>query len=68
MTVTGVSAAPARLGTISTTRCLRKPLKPSTLLGVIDDCLSEAEPHRRIVAALGAVAGARFRTAGAAMV
>lgn len=45
----------ARLGA---TRCLRKPFKPSTLLGVIDDCLSEAEPHRRHVAALGAVAGA----------
>jgi len=39
------------------TRCLRKPFKPSTLLGVIDDCLSEAEPHRRHVAALGAVTG-----------
>ena len=40
----------ARLGA---TRCLRKPFKPSTLLGVIDDCLSEAEPHRRYVAAFG---------------
>jgi CheY-like chemotaxis protein len=45
----------ARLGA---TRCLCKPFKPSTLLGVIDDCLSEAEPHRRYVTALGAVAGA----------
>jgi CheY-like chemotaxis protein len=45
----------ARLGA---TRCLRKPFKPSTLLGVIDDCLSDAEPHRRHVAALATVAGA----------
>lgn len=45
----------ARLGA---TRCLCKPFKPSTLLGVIDDCLSEAEPHRRYLTGLGAVAGA----------
>jgi hypothetical protein len=38
------------------TRCLRKPFKPTTLLGVMDECLSAAEPHRRQVAALGAVA------------
>jgi CheY-like chemotaxis protein len=45
-----------RLATrLGATRCLRKPFKPSTLLGVIDDCLSEAEPHRRYVAALGAL-------------
>ena len=42
----------ARLGA---TRCLRKPFKPSTLLGVIDDCLSQAEPHRRYVATVGAL-------------
>jgi hypothetical protein len=35
------------------------------LLGVIDDCLSEAEPHRRIVAAPSAVAGARSELQGA---
>ena len=38
-------------------RCLRKPFRP-TLLSVIDECLSEAEPHRRHVAALAAVANA----------
>lgn len=42
---------------LGATRCLRKPFKPATLLGVIDECLSEAEPHRRQVAALRAVAG-----------
>jgi CheY-like chemotaxis protein len=42
----------AKLGA---TRCLRKPFKPSTLLGVIDDCLSQAEPHQRFVVALGAL-------------
>jgi DNA-binding response OmpR family regulator len=36
-------------------RCMRKPFKPATLLAVIDECLSEAEPHRRYVATLGAV-------------
>src|SRR5215475_13917739 len=46
-----------RLATrLGATRCLRKPFKPATLLGVIDQCLTEAEPHRRQVAALGAVA------------
>jgi CheY-like chemotaxis protein len=43
---------------LGATRCLRKPFKPATLLDVIDQCLSEAEPHRKHVAALGAVAGA----------
>jgi len=38
-------------------RCLRKPFKPATLLGVIDACLAEAEPRRRQVAALGPVVG-----------
>jgi CheY-like chemotaxis protein len=45
-------------GRLGATRCLRKPFKPSTLLGVIDNCLTDAEPHRRHVAALGAVVGA----------
>jgi len=39
---------------LGATRCLRKPFKPTTLLGVIDECLSQAEPHRRQVATLGA--------------
>jgi DNA-binding response OmpR family regulator len=43
---------------LGATRCLRKPFRPTTLLGVIDECLSEAEPHRRDVAALAAVANA----------
>ena len=38
-------------------RCLRKPFRPTTLLSVIDECLSEAEPHRRF-ARLGSVADA----------
>jgi CheY-like chemotaxis protein len=46
-----------RLATrLGATRCLRKPFKPMTLLDVIDECLSAAEPHRRQVATLGAVA------------
>ena len=45
----------SRLGA---TRCLRKPFKPATLLDIIDDCLSEAEPHRRHVEGLGRVANA----------
>jgi hypothetical protein len=44
---------------LGATCCLRKPFKISTLLGAIDDCLFEAEPRRRIVAASSAVAGAR---------
>jgi DNA-binding NtrC family response regulator len=43
---------------LGATRCLRKPFRPMTLLSVIDECLSEAEPHRRHVAALAAVANA----------
>ncbi len=35
---------------LGATRCLRKPFRPTTLLGVIDECLSEAEPHRSYVA------------------
>jgi DNA-binding response OmpR family regulator len=43
---------------LGATRCLRKPFRPTTLLAVIDQCLSEAEPHRRYVANLAAVANA----------
>lgn len=43
---------------LGATRCLRKPFRPTTLLGVIDECLSEAEPHRRHAATLTAVANA----------
>jgi DNA-binding response OmpR family regulator len=43
---------------LGATRCLRKPFKPATLLGVIDGCLAAAEPHRRQIATLGAVAEA----------
>jgi CheY-like chemotaxis protein len=43
---------------LGATRCLRKPFRPATLLAVIDECLSEAEPHRRYVASLAAVANA----------
>jgi hypothetical protein len=41
---------------LGATRCLRKPFRPTTLLGVIDECLADAEPHRRHVATLSAVA------------
>jgi hypothetical protein len=44
-------------------RCLRKPFKPATLLAVIDECLSEAESHRRYVATLGAVVNALSESA-----
>jgi CheY-like chemotaxis protein len=43
---------------LGATRCLRKPFRPTTLLSVIDQCLSEAEPDRRYVATLAAVASA----------
>ena len=43
---------------LGATRCLRKPFRPTTLLSVIDECLSEAQPHRRHVAALAAVTNA----------
>jgi DNA-binding NtrC family response regulator len=52
---------------LGATRCLRKPFRPTTLLGVIDECLSEAEPHRRYVAALTAVADALSESQGNAM-
>jgi CheY-like chemotaxis protein len=35
---------------LGATRCLRKPFRPTTLLNVIDQCLSEAEPHRDAIA------------------
>ena len=41
---------------LGATRCLRKPFRPTTLLAVIDACLLEAEPHRRYIATLAAVA------------
>jgi DNA-binding response OmpR family regulator len=43
------------------TRCLRKPFRPTTLLAVIDQCLSEAEPHRRYFATLTGVANAPLK-------
>jgi CheY-like chemotaxis protein len=43
---------------LGATRCLHKPFRPATLLRVIDECLSEAEPHRRNAATLAAVANA----------
>ena len=43
---------------LGASRCLRKPFRPTTLLGVIDECLLEAEPHRKYVATLSAVANA----------
>ena len=39
---------------LGATRFLRKPFRPMTLLSVIDECLSEAEPHRKYVATLTA--------------
>ncbi len=41
---------------LGATRCLRKPFRPATLLSVIDECLSEAEPHRKFEATLATVA------------
>ena len=51
---------------LGATRCLRKPFRPTTLLSVIDECLSEAEPHRRCAATLAAVATALSDQQGAA--
>jgi len=50
---------------LGATRCLRKPFRPATLLSVIDECLSEAEPHRRYAATLAAVATAVSEQQGA---
>jgi DNA-binding response OmpR family regulator len=47
---------------IGATRCLRKPFRPATLLGVIDECLSEAEPHRKYLATLSETANAPSET------
>ena len=49
---------------LGATRCLRKPFRPRTLLGVIDQCLSEAEPHRRYVATLATVGNALSEAQG----
>jgi CheY-like chemotaxis protein len=51
---------------LGATRCLRKPFRPTTLLGVIDECLSEAEPNRRYVATLAAVTNAPSEPQGRA--
>jgi len=40
---------------LGATRCLRKPFRPTTLLAVIDDCLSEVEPSRRYSVTLTSV-------------
>ena len=50
---------------LGATRCLRKPFRPATLLSVIDECLSEAEPHRRYAATLATVATALSEQQGA---
>ena len=47
---------------LGASRCLRKPFKPATLLDVIDECLPQAEPHRRYAAALSAVLNALSET------
>jgi CheY-like chemotaxis protein len=36
--------------TLGATRCLRRPFRPATLLKVIDERWSAAEPHRKYVA------------------
>ncbi len=43
---------------LGATRCLRKPFRPTTLLSVIDECLSGAEQRRKHAAALADIAGA----------
>jgi CheY-like chemotaxis protein len=52
---TDFTSVAAQLGA---TRCLRKPFRPATPLNVIDECLSEAEPHRKYVATPSAVTNA----------
>jgi hypothetical protein len=47
----------AALG-LGATRCLRKPSRPTTLLGVIDEYLSGAEPNRRHAITLAAAGNA----------
>jgi CheY-like chemotaxis protein len=51
---------------LGATRCLRKPFRPTTLLSVIDECLSEAEPHRKYAVGLAAVADAVSEPGGGA--
>lgn len=43
---------------LGATRCLRKTFLPATLLGVIDECLSEVERNRRHAAAGAAIGSA----------
>ena len=43
---------------LGATRCLHKPFRPTPLLSVIDECLSDAEPHRRYLTALADVVDA----------
>jgi CheY-like chemotaxis protein len=49
---------------LGATRCLRKPFRPTTLLAVIDECLSEAEPHRRYLDAWTSVANSLAEPGG----
>jgi CheY-like chemotaxis protein len=44
---------------LGATGCLREPFRPTTPLSVIDECLSDAEPHRRHVATSNAVTNVR---------
>ena len=50
---------------LGATRCLHKPFRPATLLSVIDECLSQAEPQRRHAATLAAVTTAPAEQQGA---
>jgi hypothetical protein len=52
----------AALG-LGATRCLRKPSRPTTLLGVIDEYLSGAEPNRRHAITLAAAGNALSKPA-----
>ncbi len=54
---------PGMAAKLGATRCLRKPFRQTTLLDVIDQCLSEAQPHRRFAATLSAVTHDRSGTA-----
>ena len=58
--MSGADFAGMAAATLGATRCLRKPFPPTVLLDVIDQCLSAAQPHRRFVATLSAVASAVF--------
>lgn len=44
---------------LGATRCLRKPFRPTTLLAVIDDCLSEAALQQRYFPTPAAIANRR---------